>query len=156
MDLVASRSFIGIDPGVEGAIAVIAPDGSLELHSMPVAAREYLVQDLRDLLSHVGPAVAVIERPVGSPGMGTFTSGFKQGLGVGLIEGILAGLSMSYQYVSPLKWKRALGIPAGSPKDVAKPVAQRLFPAQSQFLGKRRADFADAALLAEWCRRVNR
>lgn len=155
MQMVAARSFVGVDPGVQGAIAVIGADGSLELHSMPVAGREFLVQDIRALFAAIPNPTVTIELASFLP-QGTTATGYKQGRGSGLIEGILAGLGIPYQFVRPSAWKAAMGIPKGGGKDAARPVAQQLFPAHAEFLGKRRADYADAALLAEWCRRKNR
>jgi hypothetical protein len=182
--------FIGIDPGVSGALAVLAHGSSL-ISALSVdtptietrgTRREYQLAEmralLRDAIAKAGdPAAvyAVIEDVNPMPREGVVSAGaFMRG--VGLWEGLLAGLQIPYSKVRPQVWKKEFAIapppakPAkGRKKDPkveeaerrkrqtdqkarAIVVAQRLFPS---ILFSRKKDHgrAEALLLAEYARR---
>ncbi len=96
---------IGIDPGVAGAIAVVNTAGEVLVWDMPTievrGKKRISARHLRDLLVDIGPAVMVVVEDVqGVQGSGA-TSAFSFGRGVGVIEGVLAGLDRPVTYVSP-------------------------------------------------------
>ena len=159
--------FIGIDPGKDGAVAVILPpQTTVQLFDTPTlrvkegsAKRNF---DVAGMVALLLPFVdyhclVSLERIHAMPGQGV-TSMFSMGEGYGLWQGILAALTMPYQLVTPQRWKADLM--EGAPKDKAASVlvASRLFPASANDLrgkkGAARDGRGDALLLAEWGRRT--
>jgi crossover junction endodeoxyribonuclease RuvC len=127
---------IGIDPGLTGALAVLAPDGTLEaLWDVPMLTlrtnrgtrQEYDVPGLVGLLApYRGPQVhVVIEESQAMPGQGT-RSMFTIGLGMGVWLGILATFGLAYTRVRSGVWKTALGL--GKDKEQARLRAMQLYP----------------------------
>lgn len=149
--------YIGIDPGVGGAVAFLK-GAAASVYDTPVTSagkREYLVGGMRDLFAMVDAddACVVIEQVHAMPRNGSIGS-FRLGHGLGLWEGILAALGIRYEFVTPQRWKRDLGIPAGADKSASLAAAQRLFPdARAQLARKKDDGRAEALLLAEWRRR---
>jgi crossover junction endodeoxyribonuclease RuvC len=152
--------YIGIDPGLTGAVAVITDEG-VEVFDTPtvkVKREEYLEAEMVDTIRGIQsacppPAFAVIEGQQAMPGQG-LSSALRLGLGWGLWRMALSALSIPYEHVTPAKWKRNMGIPGGADKDASRLMAQQLFPTLVSEL-KRKKDHgrADAVLLAEWLRR---
>lgn len=161
--------FIGVDPGLGGALAVIDPaEQRVGIHDTPVMMiqkgtgkrqtkrREYDIPGMRAaLLEAAGDgAVAAIEALTPSPKFGTLTN-FGLGRGVGLWEGLLVGLEIPYETVKPRRWKAAVGIATGANKSESRRVAGLMFPAEAH-LFKRKSDDgrAEALLIAETLRRL--
>jgi len=155
--------YVGIDPGLDGAVAIIHLDRTITVEDVPVvklkAKRKYDIQGMIALLKSLNSAECRIwlELVHAFPGQGV-TSMFSMGEGYGLWQGILATLGLSYELVTPQRWKKAMM--EGAPKDKAASVlvASRLFPASANDLrGKKGAakdGRGDALLLAEWGRRT--
>lgn len=154
----AVAAYIGIDPGLSGAIAVLWADGNLDIMDTPTAVvkntrRDYLVNDMAVLAAGLDGSVAAIEAARGMPRQSSATT-FKQGYGCGLWQGILAARDIPYDVVDPQRWKRALGLPVGADKGASRVLASRLFPAAAGMLTRTKDDGrAEALLLAEWRRR---
>lgn len=155
-------TYIGIDPGLSGAIArlVWKPDfEGTRVDDIPVAVvkaskRDYLIQEIHALLRGPGLSYAIVERQIAMPRQAS-TSTFATGRGQGIIEGLLTGLSIPYEMVDSAKWKKAMGIPAGSDKGASRVMAMRLFPHLADRLGRVKDDGrAEALLLAEYLRRI--
>jgi hypothetical protein len=113
--------YIGIDPGVAGAVAVLDATGALvALYDTPVltlrtsrgSRQEYDLPGLGALLQpYAGaPGHVVIEEAQPMPGQGT-RSMFTIGLGFGVWLGILGTLGLAHTRVRPGVWKRLLGLP---------------------------------------------
>lgn len=94
-----------------------------------------------------------IERVSSSPQMGVASS-FKFGRSYGGVEGVIAALAWSVEYITPAKWKRALGVPADKqdararacqlmPQDAGLWTPQRGVANQAECSGR-----AEAALIA--------
>lgn len=102
--------FIGIDPGLFGAVAII--DGAtVSIHDTPVAKTgkksDYIPAAMAAILSDLRNAYCVIEAVHALPGQGV-TSMFNFGKGFGLWLGILAGLRIPHTKVTPQAWKKQL------------------------------------------------
>lgn len=144
---------IGVDPGDSGAISVL--EGDL-VHHCRLDLTERDVCDF--LVGHKGtPSFAYLERVHSFPGQGV-SSSFKFGVSYGFLRGLLIGLQIPFEEVSPHKWQLALGCarPAGQPKESqtdhknrTKSRAQQLFPGI-----KVTHAIADSLLLAEFGRRL--
>lgn len=158
----SERVFIGIDPGLTGAVAILWPDGHAEVMDTPTTrvarGSDYLAASMADIVMSViitepRGVAAALEQGMAMPKQG-LTSTFKTGRGVGLWEGILAGLGVAYELVPSQRWKRGLGLPVGSDKSASRLYAQRLFPAIAERFARVKDDGrAEAALIAEWRRR---
>lgn len=142
---------IGIDPGLTGGIAVVEFGRIIETHKMPVIKsdtkkridarmlRSILVE--RDYASRV-----IIEKVHAMPGQGV-SSMFTFGFGCGIIEGVLAGLCMPVEYVTPQKWQSILnGIDTKLKKKRSVVYCKGRFP----LITKITDGEADAACMALW------
>lgn len=154
----SALTYIGIDPGVSGALAVIHPDGEVSLYDMPTALvgktrkrSEVVEGQLRFLLAlEADPGcVCFIEQVSAMPGQGV-SSMFGFGVSYGIVRGVVAGLGIRAELVTPQAWKKHFGL-LGADKDAARAVASRLFPNVS-LARKKDVGRADALLLAEYGR----
>lgn len=153
--------YLGIDPGLDGAMAAIYEDGSTITSDTPSAKdgkkRRYqiavMVQEIRNLqvILDMSRIRACIERVHSMPKQGVASS-FTFGEGFGLWQGILAGLGIPFDLVTPQAWKKALMDGQAKEKDASRIVAQRLFPSAELHLKKHHGR-ADALLIAEYRRR---
>ena len=136
------QDIIGIDPGKAGGIVRMSPTGEvIEAVKMPATVADiYLALDR-------GPARVWLEHVHSSPQMGV-VSAFTFGRGYGQLEGVLQGLLLPYERVTPGKWQRAMGCLSKGDKNVTKRRAQELFPQV-----KVTHAIADALLIAEYGRR---
>lgn len=147
--------FVGIDPGLRGAVGIVDADGALvAVHDTPTLAlriargtrHDYdvpgmcaLLQPYTDQHAHV-----VIEASQAMPGQGT-RSTWTTGCGYGLWLGILAALQLPYTTVRPVVWKKAFSL--GKDKEQARLRAQQLFPG-ADLRHKKDHGRAEALLLA--------
>ena len=159
--------YIGIDPGLDGAVAVLDAEGRiLACNNTPTLTikvgrgnrRQYVVAQMVSLLQYYGGApnaVVGLEFVRAMPDQGV-TSMFSMGRGVGLWEGIITALGFPLIQITPQVWKRAmLGPGMGSDKNASILQALALFPTQAPALLTRKKDHnrAEALLIAEYLRR---
>jgi len=152
---------IGIDPGLDGALATLSEGILLDVMDIPTSAkthgtgREINPHILRDVLRSCTagyPRISiVIERVSARPGQGV-TSMFSFGRSLGVIEGVCAWITAGTAYVTPQKWKTSLGL-KGKDKDAARTLAMQLYPESAGYL-RRKKDVgrADAILIAHYWR----
>lgn len=147
--------YCGIDPGLTGALAFLDTDlHLLSVHDMPTVkvatsdrTRQHMVPDrLADLLDDKRPSNTLIENVHSTPNDG-HVGAFTFGMATGIVHGVLAGLDLPFEKVTPGKWKKDLRVPAD--KEEAMMVASRLFP-RCTALWSRKKDHgrAEAALIA--------
>ena len=140
---------IGIDPGVNGAIAWIQ-DGKPCVEKMPET-----LADLWDLIESIkfgNECRAYLESVHSSPQQGV-KSAFTFGQGYGRLEMALTAVGIPFERVSPQKWQKAMGCLTKGDKNVSKRKAQELFPQLNQGHRITHAT-ADALLIAEYGRRA--
>ena len=159
--------YIGIDPGAKGAVAFLRDTGWFKIIPMPllttdkgkgtktVVSAPLLYGALRGMPdTH---RIAIMEQVGAMPGQGV-TSMFSFGRAVGVVEGVMAGLQVPLSQVAPQRWQKAMGVSGG--KDGALARAIELFPGAATMLvgsrGGKLDGFADALLIAEYCRLQNR
>lgn len=145
--------YIGIDPGLSGAIAVITPE-AYTVHDMPtlevVAGRQrskstgkmtdkirnkYHVAEIKRILLQVRDEAHAKNYPVqvwledvhAMPGQGV-TSMFNMGVGFGVLQTVPQCLEMPLHFVSPVTWKKVVMAGQGKEKDAAVYKAQMLYP----------------------------
>lgn len=143
---------VGIDPGLTGAAAVIGPDGHSidDLPILRVHSKGYLDSyALRNWIMQWGPRLIVIEL-AGSRQMQGVASISQNWLTYGGVVATAMTLDCPVEIVSPLKWKRALGL-IGKDKEASRAKALKLYPTLADML-KRKMDHnrAEAVLLAHW------
>lgn len=113
--------YIGIDPGKDGAMAVISEyKTSVALFDMTVY-KNYL----DEMVWYGEPLRCCLERVGAMPGQGV-TSMFKFGENYGFIQGLLIAYSIPYELVTPQKWKKEFQITGDKNSSIA--VCKRLFP----------------------------
>jgi len=148
--------YIGIDPGLNGAIAFLDTEkGHLSVVDMPTfevkrnnkAKREVSPHGISDVLSLSQKISGVVLERVGAmPGQGV-TSVFSFGRSVGVIEGVLAAEHIPVSIVTPQAWQKAAGVRGG--KDGARQRACELFPNYAGLFARKKDDGrADAACMA--------
>lgn len=152
------KVFIGIDPGKDGALAVLGYREAPIL--VPFSETEYPCQ-LRRLdptfpnRPFDGRPFCVVEHVNAMPGQGV-TSCFSFGQNFGFILGLLAAFHISYELVRPQKWKKEFS--CTSDKNTSIAVAQRLFPGvdlrRTPQCRKPHDGVAEALLMAEYARRL--
>lgn len=138
-------TFIGIDPGVSGGIAVIFGNGGVDAFKMPDTPQA-VAQLIRE--HRTDRTWAYLERVASSPQMGV-VSAFTFGRGWGVIQGVLAALEIPYDLVTPTVWQKSMGCLTKGDKNKSKAKAAAMFPTI-----KVTHAVADALLLAEYCRRM--
>ncbi|BAQ18339.1 hypothetical protein [Methyloceanibacter caenitepidi] len=141
-----------IDPGFSGAIAVVNEEYDCETCDMPVmgTGAKKLVDGnaIQRFLSERDVEYAVIEQVSAMPKQGV-SGMFRFGTSYGVALGVLQGMSIPYEPVTPQRWKKAMGV--SSDKDHARRVAiERLPRAAQQFERKKDEGRAEAALMALW------
>lgn len=161
--------YIGIDPGISGAIAVIGAAGAVEFFDTPILQIKSgkSLKNIIDanaaalLLQSIHPSYVIIEKVwamtkgAGGASMGS-TSAFNFGMGFGIWLGIIAALQIPHEQVAPVTWKRRLMLDMGQEKDASRLRAMQLFPQASGSLNlKKHHGRADALLLAEYARRYS-
>lgn len=144
-------NIIGIDPGQKGAIALLTPSNQIAaMRDMPTLDNRISAPLLADILTPLQPHVdiCIIEDVHAMPKQGV-TSSFNFGRGLGVLEGVALGAGIPVRYVTPAKWKKALGLTAD--KDASRRRACELWPGQSAMFARVKDDGrAEAALIAYW------
>lgn len=152
---VVSAAFLGVDPGLGGALAVFA-GGGITTHDMPIfdikGKRKLDIQRLHallgDLVTIFEPKLAVVEDVHSMPAQGVASS-FTFGYVTGVVHALLASYKIPAHLVSPGAWKRVMGL--SSDKDASRQLASRMFPAEAfQWARKKDDGRAEAALLAHY------
>lgn len=143
-------TYIGIDPGADGAVAVIPSKG--DPYAVPFS-REAVRDTLYDA-RHQDGCFCMIEKVGAMPHQGV-KSMFSFGENYGYLQGVLEAFRIPYQKVSPRKWKAEFSLTDDKGKSIS--CARALFPG----VGLRKTDrcrtdsdgMAEALLIAEYARR---
>lgn len=148
-----SKTIIGIDPGANGGICVLAESGEVvEVDKMPETPQDLLayLEEFKD------GSRCYLERVGGMSGQSGSAS-FNFGKGYGHLEMALLALGIPTMTVTPQKWQKTYQLGTKSQcasktewKNKLKAKAQQLFPT----LGKKiTLATADALLIAEYGRK---
>lgn len=161
------RIVAGIDPGLNGGVAVVNEQGLLETAILPTMGEGTdRVLDCAQLASWIADrdvTEVIIERAQAMRGkddgrkQGTASS-FRYGVSYGQILGMLQAMLLPYQTVHPLTWKRRYGLLNNKrlgiivDKDASRRRAIELFPACADQFKRKTVDGhrAEAALLARY------
>lgn len=152
--------FVGIDPGITGAVAII-DGGNIVFHDTPTiqtkngkkTKTEFMPSEMADILATQKGCHVFIEKVGAMPGQGV-TSMFSFGKGYGIWIGILAALKIPYTFTTPQAWKKHL-MQGMKDKDAARIRAQQLYPCATKELSRKKdIGRADALLIAEYGRSI--
>jgi crossover junction endodeoxyribonuclease RuvC len=167
------KLFCGVDPGLFGAVAALdetgylifaedtpviavkrgrTPKGNVKTRHLylPTAMADVLTENLLKDVERPDAVIVGIEAVHSMPRQGVHAM-FEMGRGLGLWQGIVAALRLPLEMVDPVRWKREMGIPAGSDKRASVELALRLFPRAP--IKRTQDGRADSVLIAEWLRR---
>ena len=148
---------MGIDPGAFGAVAILDKDSRelviIDMPTLKVKRGPRVVNQVdahmlaNALRSHITPDTsALIEKVHAMPGQGV-SSMFSFGRAAGIVEGVLAGLSVPFELIPPATWIKSMRTFGG--KDGSRQRAQELFPDYAHLFARKKDDGrAEAALLA--------
>jgi len=155
------RTYLGIDPGVTGAVAIldVEDDGTQTLTVTPTPCdwvqvgtgkrRRYAVDRCRDLLGDLDTvSLAYLEQQSARPKQGTASS-FSTGYGYGVWVALLTAQLIPFAAVPAPRWRARAGLAAqpGAPKKAIKEgvrlAATRRFPTVPISV-----EHADAVMLA--------
>ena len=162
---------IGIDPGLSGAIAILPPDGSIQVFDTPTMAVKrtgktkagkaktkniFLEDEMAGILKHYPKNMihVFMEKVHAMPKQGG-VSNWSMGEGFGIWRGIFAALDLRRTFITPQDWKKAMGLPKGAEKKESCYRAKQLFPTAELFgpMGGALDGRGDALLIAEYGRR---
>ena len=151
--------YLGIDPGLTGAAALMNENQLVEVIDLPVMTvgkgegrvknqinAAALAMELRRLVVVPGALTVAIEKVGAMPDQG-IAGVFSFGDTVGCIRGVVATLGYPIEWVTPQQWKKHFKIPRE--KDVARSVAINLFPG-APLTRKKDHNRAEAMLLARY------
>jgi Holliday junction resolvasome RuvABC endonuclease subunit len=146
--------YLGVDPGLSGALAVIeminGVPALVDAIDTPATgtgakARVDIIAAAEWIAKHA-PSIAYVERAQAFPRQGA-SSGFSYGRAVGAIEAVVTLCRVPMILVEASSWKRQLHLP-GKDKEAARQRALQLFPSQHTLLAlKRWHGRAEAALI---------
>jgi crossover junction endodeoxyribonuclease RuvC len=96
--------------------------------------------------------MVVVEQVHAMPRQGV-SSTFSFGKACGMIEGVVAARGLPIAWVTPQRWKKAMGVTAD--KNSSRQLAINLWPNEAELFKRvKDADRAEAALIAEHYRRT--
>ena len=160
---------IGIDPGLTGAVARIrqtgdplvltyqvwdAPTGKDGKHTVLLGREMKKILYEASCLPQVGTIdVIVFIEKVHSMPKQCVASSFNFGQGYGLWLGLIVGLGLPYEQVTPQRWQKETLAGMQGGKDASRIRAQELFP-DAHLSRKKDHGRADALLIAEYGRRT--
>lgn len=162
--------YVGIDPGLSGAIGIILDHGEARVKDMPILKIEKKKKTKKGniafkreidkaglvaiLKPFVGYKVHIFLEKVGvMPGEGA-VGAFSFGKGVGILEGVIAALELPVTMIHPATWKKVMmSGSSGRDKNAARLRCQELFPMVDCSLVKHDGR-AESVLLAEYGRRI--
>lgn len=156
LDFCIVKIYIGIDPGLSGAVAWLTPDGAY-VKDIPIVLKgggyiknEIDAAGLVRMLDYPGEYHAMLERINAMPGQGV-SSMFSMGDSFGVIRCALAANGIPHEYITPHTWKRHFNL--DSNKEAARALAIRLYPGV-ELQKKKYIDRAEALLIATYCKHV--
>ena len=146
--------FIGVDPGVSGAVVVLSQRFvPIEWIRMPTLkegkSSRVDCATLARFLEDFETGKACVESVHSMPGQGV-SSSFSFGHAAGSVMGVLAAMHIPVRLVTPQAWKKSVGL-IGTDKDAARSMAINLWPSWSDLAKKGQGQaYADAALIARY------
>ena len=161
--------YIGIDPGLGGAVAIVPAEPAIDpivIHDTPVVnvgaegkiRRKPNVSAMASILRpYIGANATVILESVHAMPRQGVSSSFTFGEGLGIWKGIIAAFELPLWLVSPQRWKKEMMADQGREKSAARYKAMQLFPEVASQLSRVKDDGrAEALLMAAYGKRVGK
>lgn len=149
---------LGIDPGINGGIALLDTGHSGRARDVDYIGDLPIMRDkalswidgvyLADILKARAPHMAVVERVSAMPKQGV-SSSFHFGMAFGSILSVIQSFYVPLTLVTPVMWKRDLCLPGNKDKKAALCRARLLYPTVDLSLEKYH-NRAEALLIADW------
>jgi hypothetical protein len=160
-----NKTYIGVDIGLNGAIAIIYPDGHIEKAKMPIIGKVIDIPSLKQILNVPNAVVAFEDLGVifGSSKKTAFSMGYQ----VGLLEALCVAGNNPYHKVKARAWQKEMfqGVPEltksgkRDTKGMALVACQRLLPNVDLTFTERAKvphdGLIDALLIATYAKRKN-
>lgn len=149
------KSWLGIDPGASGAVALISQGGEAQVKDYPSDA--HLLADLLlNWRTEYRINLAALEHVHSMPGQGV-ASVFAFGRNTGIWEGVLAGLGIPFILVKPRQWQSGVLLKQDGPdtKSQSLAAARRRWP-DLELGRKKDHGRADALHLASYARNLEK
>ena len=152
---VQEMAILGIDVGATGALALLDNTGGLldvwdmpTLHDGPKNRRTVNAPLLAEIVYKSHADRAFVER-VGPRPMEGSVSAFAFGDAKGVVRGCLAAAAIPATFITPVQWKRVVGVPPGKDmKDQARSNAINRWPGKAILFARKMDDGrAEAALI---------
>lgn len=152
---------IGIDPGKNGAIALVHSETEAQIYDTPteklkLGGQEYKISAMFDLLLSMvdrGAKEAFVEDVHTFRGDGV-VGAFSFGRGVGLWHGLLVASGIAFQRVLPQRWQKHFGMTDTNGVDrktMSRQVASAMYPKLSPlFTRVKDHDRAEALLIGRY------
>ncbi len=118
---------IAFDPGKNGGISVGSESSDLFVIPMLMAGNELDTAAIKDLIKDRKPEKAIVEKVGAMPGQGVVST-FNFGCNYGKLLGLLSGLSVPTELVTPQRWKGVVLDGTPKDKDAAIAYCRRVFP----------------------------
>lgn len=162
------KYYLGIDPGLGGALALLDCDGKFcELVDIPIMMKNKGTgtvkncinsKGLQNILSYFvaeyGECTAYLENVNAMPGQGV-SSVFSLGDTFGAIRTALICQNLELNLIPPQTWKKYMKLT--SDKEMTRAMAIRLFPKAAEYLARKKDhDRAEALLIAKYAYEVNK
>lgn len=167
------KTYIGIDIGLKGAIAVISPDGIITTSPMPVIKDQLDLKGLQDMMdltiiNSSSTNVTVVFEKLGVIFGSSKATAFSMGSQLGATEMLCVSQMVPYTKVPAKQWQKDMFMGVNEitnakgkrdTKAMALVAVKRLFPNLKLTFGERATKphdgLVDAVLMAEWARRNN-
>jgi hypothetical protein len=136
-------TFVGIDPGINGSVAVSLPDGCIKTFIMPTITKK-LKDKRKKVIDHVGlrdffkslktnheQFYVVVEKQQAMSKQGVkqgVSAMVTLGIGYGALLQVLTDFEIPFEVVRAQEWQKEFGIANGDTKVQALEVCQGLFP----------------------------
>src|SRR4051812_21981208 len=120
---------IGVDPGVEGAIAYVDRGKLLTVVDMPSVGGDISTALLTQMVRMHEVDWGAVEKVHSMPRQGVSTT-FKFGLATGMARAAVGGLLVPMEEPTPNVWKKSFHLDAD--KEKARALALRLFPDRAE------------------------
>jgi crossover junction endodeoxyribonuclease RuvC len=137
---------VGIDPGNSGALALLSIAGELlEILDMPCIAdgvkgrRTVNPALLASIVRRWAPRAAYVEL-IGARPTDAKVAAFSFGRCRGAIAGVCGSLAVPITMLAVPSWRRAVGLPAGASKELARGEAVRRWPGKADLFARKKDD----------------
>ena len=156
-----SRPILGIDPGLDGALALLHANDALELYPTPViqgpTRRHVDLAQLAHLVDGIAKhhAAHVWIEHVGPRPKDGVVQAFSFGCTFTALRMACIAHFMPLEEVTPPSWRKVMGLPPSTDKDASRARASALFPQHAHHWPlKKDHDKAEAVLIAAYGRGV--